>query len=81
MRAIAVALLLLLTSCSPEPKYPMCDYCKAPRKDAQIYPCRKCGKSHSSCSIEAPLHAIDARKDKEGFAMGRSVKVCPEEAK
>jgi len=76
MKKIAAVLLLLLVACS-DPKYPMCDYCKAPKQDARIYACRKCGASHSSCGVEAPLHAVDARKDKEGFAVGRSVKVCP----
>ena len=81
-KLLAMAAILCLSACSPpppppKPVYPMCDYCKKPQKDAKIYPCRKCGGSHSSCSVEAPLHVIDARKDKEGFAMGRSVKICP----
>jgi hypothetical protein len=78
-----IALLTAPMSCSPpppppKPVYPLCDYCRAPKKDAKIYPCRQCGKSHSSCSAESPLHVLDVRKDKEGLAAGRSVKLCPE---
>jgi hypothetical protein len=69
---------LLTASCGPAPQYPVCDYCKKQREDAKIYACRKCGKSHMSCRIEGPMHAMDARKDKEGVALGWSIKNCPE---
>jgi hypothetical protein len=80
IKTLIVATLLCLSACSPEPKYPMCDYCKVPRQDARVYACRKCGGSHSSCRIEQPLHAMDVRKDKEGLATGFSIKVCPDGA-
>lgn len=69
--------VLMFVGCEP-PKYPNCDYCKAPRQDARPYMCRKCSKTHASCSTERPLHVIDVKADKEGFAAGRSVKTCPE---
>lgn len=77
-RMLMIVTLITLSGCSPEPKYPMCDYCKAPRQDARIYVCRKCQGSHSSCRVEGPLHAMDVRKDKEGIATGFSIKVCPD---
>ena len=77
MRLLAVA-LLFLASCGPAPQYPVCDYCQKQRQDARVYSCRKCGKSHTSCSIEKPMHAMDVRRDKEGFATGFSIKNCPE---
>lgn len=83
MKKMLAVVLIALAACSPPPpppppQYPVCDYCGKPKKDAKVYVCRKCGGSHSSCGVEAPLHAIDARKDKEGFAMGRSIKACPD---
>lgn len=80
MKTFLVSVLLCLAACSPPPQYPTCDYCRKPKQDARIYACRKCGNSHSSCGVESPLHALDVRKDKEGFATGRSIKMCPEGA-
>ncbi len=60
-----------------KPNYPVCDYCKTAQRDAKPFPCRQCGKTHLSCGRESGLRALDARKDKEGIALGRSIKVCP----
>lgn len=62
----------------PKPVYPICDYCRVGQKDAKPFPCRQCGKTHLSCGRESGLRAFDARKDKEGIAVGRSIKTCPE---
>lgn len=78
MKTFLTAFVLCLAACGPEPVYPMCDYCKKPKQDARPYACRKCGKAHSSCIVETPLHAIDLKLDKDGAAAGRSIKVCPE---
>jgi hypothetical protein len=61
-----------------KPSYPVCDYCRIPQRDAKPFPCRKCGNVHLSCGRESGLRAFDARKDKEGVAIGRSIKICPE---
>lgn len=80
---VSIALSVLLLSCEPPsvPVYPTCDYCAAPRVDARVYPCRKCGKSHFSCKLESALRANDVRKDAEGFAIGRSIKMCPDQSR
>jgi hypothetical protein len=70
-------LVFAVVSCGEGPVYPVCDYCRAPRPDAAVYPCRECQKTHYSCRAESRLRAIDARKDKEGVAIGRSIKSCP----
>ena len=78
MRSLAFAFLIAIAGCAPDrPPAPMCDYCSKPREDARPYACRQCGKAHSSCRIEAPLHVIDINKEKGSLTAGRSVKVCP----
>lgn len=79
MKKLIVAAILALAACE-HPKYPMCEYCAKPQPDARLYACRQCQGTHSSCRVEKPLHAMDLRKDKEGFATGFSIKVCPQGA-
>lgn len=76
---VIVLICVLVASLNPpeKPHYPLCDYCRVGQRDAKPFPCRQCGKTHSSCGRESGLRAVDARKDKEGFAVGRSIKVCP----
>lgn len=81
MRTLVI-LLALLAGCGPTETPPMCDYCKAPRIDAKVYPCRKCQKTHRSCSKEGPLHALEYSKAQKGGdsggAVGQAIKACPE---
>lgn len=80
---VIVLIVLLVSWLNPAPSKPagpMCDYCRVGQADAKPFPCRQCGKVHTSCGKESGLRAFDARKDKEGVAIGRSIKVCPEGA-
>lgn len=78
--ALIILMCIIASWLTPKekPNYPFCDYCKIGQKDAKPFPCRQCGKTHISCGRESGLRAFDARKDKEGVALGRSIKVCPD---
>lgn len=80
--AVLVLVCILVYQLNPPEKarHPVCEYCRIGQADAKPFPCRQCGKVHMSCGKESGLRAFDARKDKEGFAVGRSIKVCPEGA-
>lgn len=80
--AVLVLICFLVYKLSPPEKarHPICEYCRIGKVDAKPFPCRQCNKVHMSCGMESGLRAFDARKDKEGFAVGRSIKVCPEGA-
>lgn len=80
--AIVALVCVLVYQLNPPEKarHPVCEYCRMGQADAKPFPCRQCGKVHMSCGKESGLRAFDARKDKEGFAVGRSIKVCPEGA-
>jgi hypothetical protein len=75
---VLVCMLVYWLNPPEKPRQPLCEYCRVGQADAKPFPCRQCGKVHMSCGKESGLRAFDARKDKEGFAIGRSIKVCPE---